>query len=156
MALIGSQIASGLAAAHAQGILHRDLKPENILMNRRGQVKITDFGVARVSGTRLTATGIIVGSPAYMSPEQLSGVAGQKLTPATDVYSLGVMLYELAEGRDPLGLKKREDLLVVLRASGRSDLEPSVSCSTRTRRSHPLLPRPRSSDSPGRYGAHRP
>ena len=116
LALIGSQIASGLAAAHAQGILHRDLKPENILMNRRGQVKITDFGVARVSGTRLTATGIIVGSPAYMSPEQLSGVAGQKLTPATDVYSLGVMLYELAEGRDPLGLKKREDLLVVLRA----------------------------------------
>lgn len=115
LALVGAQIASGLAAAHAEGVLHRDLKPENILVNKRGQVKITDFGVARVTGTRLTATGIIVGSPAYMSPEQLAGVSGQKLSTAADVYSLGVMLYELGEGRDPLGLRKHEDLLVLLR-----------------------------------------
>lgn len=115
LALIGAEIASGLSSAHAQGVLHRDLKPENILMNRRGQLKITDFGVARVTGTRLTATGIIVGSPAYMSPEQLSGVSGQKLSTAADIYSLGVLLYELGEGRDPLGLRKHEDLLTVLR-----------------------------------------
>lgn len=115
LALVGAQIASGLAAAHAEGVLHRDLKPENILVTKRGQVKITDFGVARVTGTRLTATGIIVGSPAYMSPEQLAGVSGQKLSTAADVYSLGVMLYELGEGRDPLGLRKHEDLLVLLR-----------------------------------------
>jgi eukaryotic-like serine/threonine-protein kinase len=114
-ALIGSEIAAGLAAAHSQGVLHRDLKPENVLISRRGQVKITDFGVARVTGTRLTATGIIVGSPAYMSPEQLAGVRGQDLAPASDIYSMGVLLYELAEGRDPLGLRKHEDLLTVLK-----------------------------------------
>jgi len=115
LALVGSEIAAGLAAAHSQGILHRDLKPENILMTQRGQVKITDFGVARVMGTRLTKTGIIVGSPAYMSPEQLAGVSGQKLSTGSDSYSLGVLLYELGEARDPLGLKKHEDLLTVLR-----------------------------------------
>ena len=116
LAKIGSEIAAGLAAAHAQGVLHRDLKPENVLLSRRGQVKITDFGVARLAGTRLTATGIIVGSPAYMSPEQLAGVRGQDLEPVSDVYSLGVLLYELGEGRDPLGLRKHEDLLTVLKA----------------------------------------
>jgi len=116
LAAIGAEIASGMAAAHAVGVLHRDLKPENVLMDSRGRIKVADFGVARVTGTRLTATGIIVGSPAYMSPEQLAGVSGQKLTPASDVYALGVILYELGEGRDPLGLKKHQDLLTVLRA----------------------------------------
>ena len=116
LAAVGGEIASGLAHAHAGGILHRDLKPENILLDRRGRIRITDFGVARVLGTRLTATGIIVGSPAYMSPEQLAGVSGQKLTAASDIYAFGVLLYELIEGRDPLGLKKHEDLLTVLRA----------------------------------------
>ncbi len=116
IAQVGAEIASGLAAAHAQDVLHRDLKPENVLLSRRGQVKVTDFGVARVLGTRLTATGIIVGSPAYMSPEQLAGVSGQKLDATTDVYALGVLLYELGEGRDPLGLRKHEDLLTVLKA----------------------------------------
>ncbi len=116
LSLVGAEVASGLASAHAQGILHRDLKPENILMSKRGEVKVTDFGVARLIGTRLTATGIIVGSPAYMSPEQLAGVSGQKLGSTTDIYALGVMLYELAEGREPLGLKRGDDLLTVLKA----------------------------------------
>jgi serine/threonine protein kinase len=116
LARLGVDIAAGMAHAHVQGVLHRDLKPENILLSKRGQVKVVDFGVARVQGTRLTATGIIVGSPAYMSPEQLAGVGGQSLTEAADVYSFGVVLYELGEGRDPLGLKKHEDLLTVLRA----------------------------------------
>ena len=116
LARLGVDIAAGMAHAHVQGVLHRDLKPENILLSKRGQVKVVDFGVARVQGTRLTATGIIVGSPAYMSPEQLAGVGGQDLTEAADVYSFGVVLYEMGEGRDPLGLKKHEDLLTVLRA----------------------------------------
>ncbi len=115
LARIGVDIAAGMSHAHVQGVLHRDLKPENILLSKRGQVKVVDFGVARVQGTRLTATGIIVGSPAYMSPEQLAGVGGQDLTEAADIYSFGVVLYELAEGRDPLGLRKHEDLLTVLR-----------------------------------------
>jgi hypothetical protein len=113
---IALDIAAGLGAAHENGILHRDLKPENVLVSKRGQVKIADFGVARVVGTRLTATGIILGSPAYMSPEQLAGVSGQQLDGRADIYSLGVMLYELGEARDPLGLKKHQDLLTVLRA----------------------------------------
>jgi serine/threonine-protein kinase len=116
LALLGADIAAGLACAHATGVLHRDLKPENVMLGRRGHVKVTDFGVARVQGTRLTATGIIVGSPAYMSPEQLAGVPGQKLTPEADVYSFGALLYELGEGRGPLHFKKHEDLLTVLRA----------------------------------------
>jgi serine/threonine-protein kinase len=116
LGLIGADIASGLACAHASGVLHRDLKPENVMLSRRGHVKVTDFGVARVAGTRLTATGIIVGSPAYMSPEQLAGVPGQKLTAEADVYSFGALLYELGEGRGPLHFKKHEDLLTVLRA----------------------------------------
>lgn len=115
LARIGVDVAAGMSHAHVHGVLHRDLKPENILLNKRGQVKVVDFGVARVEGTRLTATGIIVGSPAYMSPEQLAGVGGQDLTEAADVYSFGVVLYELAEDRDPLGLRKHEDLLTVLR-----------------------------------------
>ncbi len=116
LALVGAEVASGLACAHSQGVLHRDLKPENILLSKRGEVKVADFGVARILGTRLTATGVILGSPAYMSPEQLAGVSSQKLEAATDVYGLGVLLYEMAEGRDPLGLRRHEDLLVVLRA----------------------------------------
>jgi serine/threonine-protein kinase len=116
LALVGADIAAGLACAHAGGVLHRDLKPENVMLSRRGHVKVADFGVARVQGTRLTATGIIVGSPAYMSPEQLSGVSGQKLKPQADVYSFGALLYELGEGRRPLHFKKHEDLLTVLRA----------------------------------------
>lgn len=124
LARLGVDIAAGMTHAHVQGVLHRDLKPENILLSKRGQVKVVDFGVARVQGTRLTATGIIVGSPAYMSPEQLAGVGGQELTEAADIYSFGVVLYELAEGRDPLGLRKHEDLLTVLRAKREGRAKP--------------------------------
>jgi serine/threonine-protein kinase len=115
LAMLGAQIASALGHAHSQGVLHRDMKPENVLLARTGAVKVADFGVARVAGTRLTTTGIIVGSPAYMSPEQLAGVPGQDLTIGTDIYALGVMLYELGEGKDPLGLKRSQDLLEVLK-----------------------------------------
>ena len=124
LARIGVDVAAGMSHAHVHGVLHRDLKPENILLSKRGQVKVVDFGVARVEGTRLTATGIIVGSPAYMSPEQLAGVSGQDLSEAADIYSFGVVLYELGEGRDPLGLRKHEDLLTVLRAKRKKSPRP--------------------------------
>jgi serine/threonine protein kinase len=89
------QICSGLKEAHAQGIVHRDLKPENVMIDAQGNVKIMDFGIARSmeAGTRLT--GAMVGTPAYMAPEQ---VAGKPVDYRTDIYSLGLMLYEMFTG----------------------------------------------------------
>jgi WD40 repeat protein len=87
------EICDGLAAAHNKGIIHRDLKPENIMIDQDGHVKLMDFGIAR-SMENLTA-GTVIGTPQYMSPEQASGKA---LAPTTDIYSLGLILYELFTG----------------------------------------------------------
>ena len=92
---------SGLSAAHRRGILHRDVKPENMLFAASGVLKVTDFGIAKViggPGTVLTRVGDVVGTPAYIAPEQ---VRGGKLTPATDVYGVATMLYELLAGVFP-------------------------------------------------------
>src|SRR6516165_10062823 len=91
----------GLRVAHARNILHRDIKPENLLFSSKGAIKITDFGLAKiVSGdqTVITQAGFILGTPAYMAPEQ---ALGNDLTPATDVYALATVLYELIAGRLP-------------------------------------------------------
>jgi serine/threonine protein kinase len=92
---VAQQICSGLKEAHAQGIVHRDLKPENVMIDAQGNVKIMDFGIARSmeAGTRLT--GSMVGTPAYMAPEQ---VAGKPVDYRTDIYSLGLILYEMFTG----------------------------------------------------------
>jgi predicted Ser/Thr protein kinase len=101
---ISTQIARALAAAHAQNIVHRDLKPENVVCGERGAVKILDFGIARSPalpgqpGDRLTAAGTIVGTPGYMSPEQIEA---QDVDFRSDVFSLGVLMYELATGVHP-------------------------------------------------------
>ncbi|MGB6623981.1 MAG: serine/threonine-protein kinase, partial [Candidatus Acidiferrales bacterium] len=94
---LASQICSGLKEAHAQGIVHRDLKPENVMIDKHGNVKIMDFGIARSmeAGTRLT--GAMIGTPAYMAPEQ---VAGKPVDYRTDIYSLGLMLYEMFTGSE--------------------------------------------------------
>lgn len=91
------QICSGLKEAHAQGIVHRDLKPENVMIDAHGDVKIMDFGIARSmeGGTRLTGT--MIGTPAYMAPEQVSG---KPVDYRTDIYALGLVLYEMFTGSE--------------------------------------------------------
>ena len=91
-------VAEGLAVAHEAGVVHRDIKPENILINERGVPKLADFGLARPSDSRITETGVFLGTPQYASPEQCNA---SELTPASDLYSLGVVLYELLAGRPP-------------------------------------------------------
>jgi serine/threonine protein kinase len=96
---IVSQVALGLAYAHEHGIVHRDIKPSNIMVVRDGHAKITDFGIARMASAAVrTQTGMVLGSPKYMSPEQVMG----KLTDQrSDIFSLGVMLYEMLTGQPP-------------------------------------------------------
>jgi eukaryotic-like serine/threonine-protein kinase len=96
---IGTQLSAALAEAHTAGVIHRDVTPRNVLLDVDGTPKLTDFGIARLlDGTRLTEHGTIMGTAAYLAPEQ---ARGDPVTPAADVYSLGAVLYELLSGGPP-------------------------------------------------------
>ncbi|WP_367320825.1 serine/threonine-protein kinase [Streptomyces sp. HUAS ZL42] len=100
-AVLGAQVAEGLAAAHHAGVIHRDIKPANVMLTAERDVKITDFGIARFADettSTLSATGKIVGTGDYLAPER---ALGQPAVPASDLYSLGCMLYHLLTGRPP-------------------------------------------------------
>src|SRR6476469_4543809 len=90
---IATQVCHALAAAHARGLIHRDVKPQNILIDRKGHARLSDFGIVKaLSGPELTQTGMTFGTAAYLSPEQATG---QPISPATDVYGLGCVMYEM-------------------------------------------------------------
>jgi serine/threonine-protein kinase len=97
-----AEVALALSFAHENGVIHRDIKPGNILIGSNGQVKVADFGIARALGSgvdeSLTETGSVMGTATYLSPEQAQGAQPD---PRSDIYSLGVMMYELAAGRAP-------------------------------------------------------
>jgi serine/threonine-protein kinase len=99
LARIGEEVCSGLAHAHGRGVVHRDIKPHNILLDEKGRAKVSDFGIARaLDTTQATRTGAYLGTALYSSPEQLQG---HKVTPKSDVYSLGTTLYQAAAGEPP-------------------------------------------------------
>ncbi len=99
LARLGDEICAGLAHAHERGVIHRDIKPHNILLDENGHAKVTDFGIARaLDATQATRTGAYLGTALYSSPEQLQG---QKVTPKSDVYSLGATLYQAAVREPP-------------------------------------------------------
>ena len=98
-ARLGIQICHGLAAAHAAGLVHRDVKPQNLLLRRDGVLKLGDFGIALgAEGTRLTTAGTVLGTAAYLAPEQ---ARGEEVTAAADIYGAGAVLYELLTGAPP-------------------------------------------------------
>jgi eukaryotic-like serine/threonine-protein kinase len=92
------QLLTAAAFAHAHGIVHRDLKPQNVLIDREGRLRVTDFGIARAGASEITQTGSVMGTAQYLSPEQAQGLS---VTPASDLYSIGVILYEALTGRVP-------------------------------------------------------
>jgi len=98
---VGKQVCQGLAEAHNLGVVHRDLKPQNIIIDKGGNVKIMDFGIARsIREKGITGAGIMIGTPEYMSPEQTEA---RDVDQRSDIYSLGIILYEMATGRVPFG-----------------------------------------------------
>ncbi|MFI7450316.1 serine/threonine-protein kinase [Nonomuraea sp. NPDC049714] len=119
VARLGREVLSALRAAHAVGIQHRDVKPANVLLRQDGQSVLTDFGIAAIREfTNLTATGAFIGSPEYMAPERINGYEGD---PASDLWSLGMLLYVAVEGRHPL---RRATTMATLAAVLNQDVPP--------------------------------
>jgi predicted Ser/Thr protein kinase len=126
-----STLAGAVHYAHQRGILHRDLKPANILLDAQGQPYVTDFGLARdLHGDNRTSEGVVLGTPTYMAPEQASGRTGE-LSPATDVFGLGAILYQLLTGRP---VYQGPDQMAVVKQASRGEVTPP-------RQVNPRIPR---------------
>jgi eukaryotic-like serine/threonine-protein kinase len=153
---MGLQIASALTAAHEAGITHRDIKPENVMLRHDGLVKVLDFGLAKLTPHEApqlatetmiqeqssTATGMVMGTPRYMSPEQARGV---KIDARTDIFSLGVVLYEMVAGRRPFEGATTNDVLAALLAKEPAPLQhycPAVPTELQRIISHALAKEP--------------
>ncbi|WP_188191739.1 serine/threonine-protein kinase [Nonomuraea sp. SYSU D8015] len=135
-ARLGREVLSALRAAHAVGIQHRDVKPANVLVREDGRSVLTDFGIAAVrESTSLTATGSFIGSPEYMAPERINGHEGD---PASDLWSLGMMLYVAVEGRHPL---RRSTTLATLAAVLNQEVPPPERAGALAPALHALLQR---------------
>lgn len=112
VAQIGARVARALAFAHRQGIVHRDVKPANVIVDLdRGIVKISDFGIAHLADAARTRTGLVLGTPSYMAPEQM---AGRRIDGRADLYSLGVMVFQLLAGRLPFEAPTMAGLLAAV------------------------------------------
>jgi serine/threonine-protein kinase len=109
---VSRQLCAGLAAVHDRGVLHRDLKPQTVMLDERGEVRITDFGIAALAG-EVSGREAMSGTPAYMSPEQLEG---HELSPKTDIYSLGLVLYEVFTGKKAFEASSFAELLRLRRS----------------------------------------
>lgn len=130
VAHITGQIVEALECAHAAGIVHRDMKPDNIILDEDGNAYLTDFGIAKRLGYKaITSMGVVMGSPAYLTPEQ---ILGAEISARTDIFSLGMTLYEVLSGQHPFGqIKGQVQLMMMLLQTdvpplSREDIPPAV------------------------------
>lgn len=120
------EVGEVLAYLHGRAppVVHRDVKPGNVLVSRAGLAKLTDFGIARLEDAQVTREGILLGTPSYMSPEQLAGRRGAEIDGRSDLYSLAVVIYELVARKHPHGIKPKSDIYDIIRIKNEQDPAP--------------------------------